>query len=344
MELLLGIHLGGVGDGLLAGSSGTPVCRGSLAASRFRQEGRPFEVVDLHHLLEAIAGRAGLRRGELSSQCTHVFISATQGHLLDIRQKMVRYLDGEGFHSAWKGFGGEGEVSLWAGTGSGEGIAVSSDITTSAYGRTSAGEAVELGGWELGLSADGSAFSVGQAAVDAIIAGHEGRGEVCTALTDDVLRLADVSEINDLLIALQGTAQNHYRNSASSLVPAVVEAAELHYDPVAGAILQKAGEQLAAMVIAVRDRLGFGETGIPVVLSGPVILSSTRVFQVAEMRVSQVEPRAKMIRSQRPPVVGALLLAFRHRANQATPGLLGRLSEWLALSSGTPAAADETGS
>lgn len=337
MELLLGIHLGTcTSHALLADSTGRPVCSSSLPAAVLPQRQPYFGSVHLSQLLNDVADKAGFRLDELSSQCTLVFVGAPQGHVPTSRARALAYLEREGFGEASKGVGSEGELTLWAGIGSAVGIGVNSDITTTAHGRNSSGQRMDLGGWGIPLGADGSAFSVGLASIEAIKASLERRGLECRALTENVLQLLDIASVKDFLNILQRLDLNkRYLTFVSSLLPAIVRAAEADSDPVADAVLQQAGVQLAAMAIAVRDQLGFEDIQIPVVLSGPVIGSAPSAFAVAETRLREAEPRAATIRSPRPPVLGALLLAFRGLGKRVPLGLFQELSEWFALSNGS---------
>ncbi len=176
-------------------------------------------------------------------------------------------------------FGGEPGIIVIAGTGS---VALGWD------GRRTA----RAGGHGFLLGDEGGGYWLGREAVRAALAAHDGGpGTVLTGLVDEELGGPDAA-----VAAVHGRPTD--RGLLAGLAPAVAEAAGAG-DPVAADIVARAADALAALVDAVRDRLGpLRVSGIGRVLGpGPV----------AEELGRRVDLRAPL----GPPELGAAVLAAR---------------------------------
>jgi N-acetylglucosamine kinase-like BadF-type ATPase len=89
-------------------------------------------------------------------------------------------------------------------------------------------------------------------------------------------------------------------------------------DAVAGTVLRRAGQELAALACSVTRRL-FGTTdNVPVAMSGGVFRESERVRQVFYNGVTAEFPKAQVNPDVVDPLAGALALA-RKMAGAASP-------------------------
>lgn len=81
-------------------------------------------------------------------------------------------------------------------------------------------------------------------------------------------------------------------------------------DPVASEIIRWAGEELGELVNAVTRQLEFKNLDFEVVMVGSMFDGGVRLIQPLEERIHTLSPRARLVRLQTPPVIGALLLGM----------------------------------
>ncbi len=134
----------------------------------------------------------------------------------------------------------EAVVALISGTGA---IAVGKHIDDETT--------VRAGGWGYLIGDDGGGYWMGRSALRAVLMASEGRAPA-TALTGALLGAAQVASPRDLLTFHY--QQPNPRHSVAALAAVVNEFAE-HNDEVAKSILTRAGEELAALVLAVLTQL-----------------------------------------------------------------------------------------
>ncbi len=93
----------------------------------------------------------------------------------------------------------------------------------------------------------------------------------------------------------------------------VIEAAEAE-DPVASAILQDAGRELGACVVAVAQRLKLADREFPVAYVGGAFNAGELLLAPMRRTVTEKAPIAKIGEPQRTPVEGAAMMAIRAAA------------------------------
>ncbi|HEY8498630.1 MAG TPA: BadF/BadG/BcrA/BcrD ATPase family protein [Limnochordales bacterium] len=186
-------------------------------------------------------------------------------------------------------------VLVYAGTGS---VAV---------GRDGAGRVERAGGHGYLIDDRGGGFDLGRMALQAVVRAWDGRGPR-TRLEQAVRAVLGVTNWEELRRAVYGASNP--RALVASLAPLVPEAAS-QGDPVAGALVKEAADELARLAEAVVRRLhGAGASGVAVRFAGGVFRST--VMQRAFTEAVQARlPGAAACRGLLPPLGGAVLLALR---------------------------------
>ena len=153
-----------------------------------------------------------------------------------------RYTCGNDMVCGWAGsLGGEDGVNIVAGTGS------------IGYGERQ-GRCARAGGWGEAFGDEGSAYWIAVRGLAAFARMSDGRtaiGPLHRMLTDE-LALSDDLELCERVMGANALS----RSRIAALAPVVTAAAEAG-DEAAAAILAEAAVELAALVHALRDRLGF---------------------------------------------------------------------------------------
>ena len=235
----------------------------------------------------AIVERLGLRWPEMQA----VVVSDAQGAL-------------EGAHG-----GGPGLIAI-AGTGS------------MVLGRDSGGRYRRAGGWGPVLGDQGSGYSLGLAGLRAVLQYRDGWGPA-TAL-EEPLRLALGLEGWEQLVAcVYGGACD--RSAIAALAQQVCQCAR-QGDAVARRLVDDAGGDLGAQIVAVARALGLGSE-VEIACAGGLFKAGDLVWRglagAAEgMGIKLLRRSAKL-----PPVMGAVLIARRAAGYEPSPALLQALLE-----------------
>jgi len=229
---------------------------------------------------------------------------------------------------------GNDMVCAWAGAlGLGDGINIVAGTGSIAYGEY-AQRTARAGGWGELFSDEGSAYWVareGLALFSRMSDGRASKGPLYEALRDALRLDADL----DVCAAVYGPPPMT-RSAIAALAPLVARAARSG-DTQARALFDSAARELAAMVHAVRDRLGVAPGhALPVSYSGGM-------FQFADLLL---EPFSSALQGngrcyefttpQLSPVAGAVLYAARLAGSPLTPAAIGTLSRNLRAGSGAP--------
>jgi N-acetylglucosamine kinase-like BadF-type ATPase len=172
------------------------------------------------------------------------------------------------------------------------------------YGRSPAGQTPRAGGWGNLLGEEGSGYAIGRSALRGVVRAADGRGPQ-TALTGLILERWSLANPQELVghVYRPGVTQADIAGLA-----VLVEQAARQGDPLAGQILERAGQELAAAAGVVAARLGL--TGpIPCAVVGGVIvrgeLLSEAFLSAAAGQGLELGPVEKVIE----PVLGAIRLA-----------------------------------
>jgi len=126
-----------------------------------------------------------------------------------------------------------------------------------------------------------------------------------TALADAFIRHVGAKDIQDLI---HGYTAEYYEIGAEA-APLIFQVAE-QGDPVARDLVQWAGRELGEMANAVIRQLNFEDIEFEVVLIGSMFKSGEVLIAPLRETVHALAPRAKLIRTEIKPVIGAALLGM----------------------------------
>ncbi|MDW8353028.1 MAG: BadF/BadG/BcrA/BcrD ATPase family protein [Bryobacterales bacterium] len=196
-------------------------------------------------------------------------------------------------------------IALAGATGGEPGVVVIAGTGSIAFGRNAAGKTARAGGWGYLFGDEGAAFDLVRQALRAALRFEEGWGPP-TDLRRRLLEATETRSAGELLHRFY-TAE-FPRDRIAALAPLVDQAAR-EGDAVAGAILDKAAQDLASLASAVRRQLfQNGETALVAYLGGAFrsgrLLERFRVLVELE-EGNRVEP------PRYGPAAGALIEAWR---------------------------------
>jgi N-acetylglucosamine kinase-like BadF-type ATPase len=201
----------------------------------------------------------------------------------------------------------DAEIALAAGTAR-QGIALICGTGSLAWGRNAAGESARAGGWGYLLGDEGSGYAIALAGLRAASRAADGRGPDTALLTVFLDRLgsAEPSELIERVYAPSMT-----RERLAALAETVFELAAS--DPVAGAVLQSAAQDLAELVTTLTERLQLQPGQYDLVLTGGSLVHNAllRKQLVACLDEEQSTPGGCHVVTE--PVRGAVALARREQ-------------------------------
>lgn len=184
------------------------------------------------------------------------------------------------------------------------GVVLISGTGSLAWGRDSHGTVQRSGGWGYLLGDEGSAFTIGQSAFQAVMAARDNRS-TATILTSRICQNFSVDQPAALVAAVYGAADP--RMAIASVAPLVFQAA-VDRDVVATQILQRAADQLAQLVLSVTVRLKFSNP--PVLALAGSVLTRQSAFReaVTDLLIrSRCQFQGATVITE--PVIGALQIA-----------------------------------
>lgn len=194
----------------------------------------------------------------------------------------------------------DGEIALVGAHGERRGVLLLSGTGSIAYGISTQGEVIRVGGWGYLLGDEGSGYRIGMDGLQAVTRAADGRGEptVLTSLLLDTLKLAGPMD----LIAWLYCSEQPRNWEVARLAPLVMEAAD-QGDTVAGQVIEHAAHELVSMANAVIRQIDISTPKIA--FSGGILSVHNRLSsRVCELLHLRDIPQPKY-----PPVIGAALLA-----------------------------------
>jgi N-acetylglucosamine kinase-like BadF-type ATPase len=196
--------------------------------------------------------------------------------------------------------GGPGIISI-AGTGS---------IT---LGINRRGRLERAGGWGWLLGDEGSAFWIGREGLRAAMRAQEGLGPATVLLPafQTHFQAEELIQVKRVVFSAGFGAQGF-----AALAPLVAAAAE-NGDTAAGDILRQAGQDLAASVRAVANRLDFGLDPVPVAPVGGAFEHFPGLRRSFEAHLGEAD-RFAVAPPLYPPVMGAVIMACQLVAQMNT--------------------------
>lgn len=222
---------------------------------------------------------------------------------------------------------GDMQIALEAAFDTGPGVIVIAGTGSIAYGRDHAGRTVRAGGWGYAIGDEGSAHWIGRAAVNTVLRASDPRDatpasswvpHVSPPLRDvgslspqpsplaaALCKAWAVTSLDDLARAANSNPPPDF----AALFPAVIAS----QDPLALAVLLRAGKELAQVAAAVTHHL-FGSAdlkAVPVATTGGVFRHSQLVFEDFYNELRRLDQRVEINPQVVDPVEGALRLARR---------------------------------
>ncbi|MBN8618161.1 MAG: hypothetical protein J0L63_04615 [Anaerolineae bacterium] len=201
------------------------------------------------------------------------------------------------------------------------GVVVIAGTGAIAYGRLADGREAKAGGWGYIMGDEGSGYDIGRAALRAATQGSDGRAPatMLTQLIPAQLGVADLTAVHKLIYSGALT-----RPQIARLTVSVVRA-DQQGDAAARALLEEAGQHLAAAALAVINHLGLSEKGIDVFPTGGIFEASERVNTAFQQAVTQGSPAAAVKMAAFPPIIGGLLLALQAAGSAIDTALINHL-------------------
>lgn len=210
--------------------------------------------------------------------------------------------------------------ALRAGSPDGTGVAVVCGTYAVSAARASGGATWHAGFWQ----ETGGAFKLGEEALRAVYRAELGI-DPATSLTGAVLEFFDRRSVEEVLCGLTARGSSLPPNTAARLAPILLSEAA-NGDSAARATVQSQGGILADYALAAARQVGIDATPFKLLLTGGVFRHPSRLLEeVVTARVHTHNLDITVFRSDREPVVGAVLLALEAVAVVPDPALYERL-------------------
>ena len=198
----------------------------------------------------------------------------------------------------------DARVGLAAGTGDKPGIILIAGTGSIAFGMDNTGRQVRAGGWGPILGDEGSGYSIGRAALIAILWEYDGRGKP-TSLTKRIMSHLGVTGPDEMVsLVYQGPLQ---RSEIAKLAEIVLEEAALG-DEVSQYLITDAAEQLVRMITTVFGKLEWHQQSIPAAGIGGLLQPGNLLWTSIVEMLNRSHPQIHFIPPMLPPELGAVLL------------------------------------
>ncbi len=217
------------------------------------------------------------------------------------------------------------ESNLAGANGGQPGVVVIAGGGSIGFGVTSDGRQAIASGYGYLLGDEGSAYSIGRAAIIAAARARDGRDEATTLwpIVLDALGVDDIRNVPALIYSEQFT-----RDGISQLAPLVVQAAA-DGDAVASRIVTWAGEELALTALAVIKQLFEPGEQVGVAITGGVFSAGELILEPFRNKLAEQWPGATPHTPRFPPAVGAVIFAARVAGIEPDVAWLARVGDTL---------------
>lgn len=300
--LLLGVDGGGSKTtALLADADGRILGRGNAGTANHFTVGKEQACAAIEQAVAASFVEAGLSRAPIAALC----FGLAGVDRPDNRAIFEPWI-AERFPNAKRSLVNDAELVLAAGTPEGWGVALICGTGVIVIGRNRQGERGRVDGWGYLLGDQGSGFSIGLAALQAVMAAYDGRGP-STLLSNLVLQHCN---LNSPLELIRWIYRERVPTSEIATLTRLVDVAAEQGDKLAQSILDRAADQLAHSVQTLVKKLDF-ESEVPCALAGGVITNNLQIsrsfYQAIERQGITLQPIAIVIE----PAQGAVRIAER---------------------------------
>lgn len=199
----------------------------------------------------------------------------------------------------------DAEVALSGAMAGEPGVIVIAGTGSIAYGRAADGRTARAGGWGYLFGDEGGAFDLTRQALRAALRAEEGWGPP-TGLRDRLLELTGARTANELLHRFYTTEFSRDQIAALSVI---VDELARKGDRVAMEIIERAGQQLAELGLAVRQQL-FARDELTRI-SGVGGVFHCALLREHFIRCVCAAPNTSYVEPQFEPALGALIEAYR---------------------------------
>ena len=303
-KFVLGLDGGGTQTrAALADSAGSIVGVGVSGACNLAAVSPPDALAAALAAADGALQRAGRSRREIASLCAGVAgVSYT-----DRRAQFLRGLQ-TAFPNTAVSVEPDYIIALAGATGGGPGVIVIAGTGSAAYGENAAGESHRTGAYGYLIDDAGSGYGVGRAALAAVLRAADGTGPP-TMLTRRIPETLGLTALSEIVPGVYGGGLS--RVAIAGLSRVVGAAASEDNDPVARALLLRAGGALAHLAQGVTQRIfvGTGPVSFPVVPIGGLWNAGDALADVFTRSLRRFAPAAVVTGPQQPPVEGAVRLA-----------------------------------
>jgi N-acetylglucosamine kinase len=200
----------------------------------------------------------------------------------------------------------DARIALSGAIGFGGGVVVIAGTGSVAFGRNEEGAEARAGGWGPIIGDEGSGYGIARAGLAAIMRAHDGRGPA-TKMTEILKERYDMKP-EDLPPYVY--AQTTQTDDIARFGKLVIEAAQ-DGDAAAAAILDGAGRELGAAVLAVARRLHLIKSAFPVAYVGGAFRAGDALLDPMRAAVLAEAPKAEIGPPRHTPVEGAAQMAMR---------------------------------
>jgi len=208
-------------------------------------------------------------------------------------------------------------AAMGAGFTRGWGVGIISGTGFNAGGIAPDGRTIQFMGMGLATGDWGGAVDIGPEALRLAYRGYDGR-ENPTLLTECVAQALGLESIADIPLRVRDGTLDH-RAIREKLPPAVFEAA-YEGDEVACDLVTRIGEEIGITASTIIRRLEMEKLDVEVVLGGSIFKGKGPLLvDVITARVHRVAPRARIIRPEFDPIVGAVFQALHYLGIEAGP-------------------------
>lgn len=201
-------------------------------------------------------------------------------------------------------------IGLWAGTDAGWGVVVAAGTSCNCYGRSAQGQIGRVVGASF-LGEYAGAQELVWWATQAVASAWSMRGPD-TGLSSALVAATGAADVADLLAGLM-----RQRYTLGPDAAPLVFAVAADGDAVARELVCRAGHELGSLAVGVIHQLGLGRLTFDVVLSGSFYNGSPLVREKMAETIHADAPRARLLRLETPPVVGAVLLGMEQAGIEA---------------------------
>jgi N-acetylglucosamine kinase-like BadF-type ATPase len=315
MSLYLGIDAGGSKTECALADETRVLARAATGTVKLMRVSEEEATTRLRRMLEEVAAAAGVSLREVSRSCFGLAGTSSSAVRSWAARAIGEIAGGELILC------GDEEIALDAAFAGGPGILVVAGTGSNAIGRAASGEMFGAGGWGPVLGDEGSGTWIGLEAIRAALRAQDriGLGGVSTCLLREIERHWGVASLAELVaLANRRGDGGGAAPDFATLAPVVARCAG-QGDSLAAGVLERAGEELAGLVMLVFHKMAADADGpgaeVGVAFTGSVLseIAAVRAAMIARLEVSL--PLARVRGPAVDPLEGALWRARRgHQA------------------------------